>query len=194
MLFRFQIMSKHNLSCLYGAQWLNRRFASSRVIDVRVTMFYPRARHRNWYKTEGYEIVPIRLGWKILKQTDLLPAANYWIHPGRPIPRRPKDCWLGRKESSHASQNKQTNKPNAPTLPCQAQLSLINVKSLQICWATPTPSIHRKLLLGVSKKTYWCPGYNDTVLDADSRVWIFMMHGRIQKILSGGLGVLKTLF
>ena len=119
-------------------------------------------------------------------QTDFLPAAYYWIHPGRHIPTRLKDCWLGRKESSHASQNKQTNKPNALTLPCQAQLSLIHVKSLQICWATPTPSIHRMLLLGVSKKTYWCSGYNATVLDADSRVWIFMMHGRIQKILSGG--------
>ena len=66
------------------------------------------------------------------------PAAYYWIHPGRPIPTRLKDCWLWRKESSHASQNKQTNKPNAPTLPCQAQLLLIHVKSLQICWATPT--------------------------------------------------------
>ena len=118
----------------------------------------------------------------------ILPAAYYWIHPGRPILTRPKDCWLRRKESSHASQNKQTNKPTAPTLPCQAQLSLIHVKSLQICWATPTPSIHRMLILGVSKKTYWCPGYNATVLDADSRVWIFMMHGRIQKILSGGVG------
>ena len=29
---------------------------------------------------------------KILKQTDILPAAYYWIHPGRPIPTRPKDC------------------------------------------------------------------------------------------------------
>ena len=99
-------------------------------------------------------------------------------------PERPKDCWLGRKESSHASQNKQTNKPNAPTLPCQAQLSLIHV------YAEPpqphqSPSIHRMLFLGVSKKTYWCPGYNATVLDADS----FMMHGMIQKILSGGWGV-----
>ena len=28
--------------------------------------------------------------------------------------------------------------------------------------------------------------FDATVLDADSRVWIFMMHGRIQKILSGG--------
>ena len=127
-------------------------------------------------------------------KTDILPAAYYWIHPDRPILTRPKDCWLGCKESSHASQNKQTNTPNAPTLPCQTQLSPIHVKSLQICWATPTPSIHRMLLLGVSKKTYWCPRYNATVLDADSRVWIFMMHGRIQKILSGGLGVLKTLF
>ena len=168
-----------NLSCLCGAQWLNWRFASLRLTNVRVTVLCPRARHRNWYKTEAYEIVPIRLGWKILKQTDILPAAYYWIHPGRPIPTRPKDCWLGRKESSHASQNNQTNKPNAPTLPCQAQLSLIHVKSLQICWATPIPSIHRMLLLGVSKKTYWCPGYNATVLDADSRVWIFMMDGRI---------------
>ena len=44
------------------------------------------------------------------------------------------------------------------------------------------------LLLGVSKKTYWCLGYNATVLDADSRVWMFTMHGRIQKILSGGGG------
>ena len=26
------------------------------------------------------------------KQTDILPAAYYWIHPGRPIPTRSKDC------------------------------------------------------------------------------------------------------
>ena len=122
-----------NLSCLCGAQWLNWRFASS---DVRVTVLCPRARHRNWYKTEGQEIVLIRQGWKILEQTDILPVAYYWIHQGRPIPTRPKGCWLRRKESSHASQNKQTNKSNAPTLPCQAQLSLIHVKSLQKCWAT----------------------------------------------------------
>ena len=35
--------------------------------------------------------------------------------------------------------------------------------------------------------------YNARVLDADSRVWMFMMHWRIQKILSWGLDVLKTL-
>ena len=34
----------------------------------------------------------------------------------------------------------------------------------------------------------------DTVLDAESRVWMLTMHGRIQKILSGGLGVLRSLF
>ena len=56
----------------------------------------------------------------------------------------------------------------------------------KIRWATPNPSIHHMLLLGVSKKTYWCLGYNATVLDADSRVWMFTMHGRIQKILSWG--------
>ena len=28
----------------------------------------------------------------------------------------------------------------------------------------------------------------DTVLDAESRVWMLTMHGRIQKILSGGVG------
>ena len=28
----------------------------------------------------------------------------------------------------------------------------------------------------------------DTVLDAESRVWMLTMHGRIQKILSGGAG------
>ena len=59
-------------------------------------------------------------------------------------------------------------------------------KSLQIRWPTPTPSIYHMLLLGASKKTYWCLGYNATVLDADSRVWMFTMHGRIQKILSRG--------
>ena len=66
------------------------------------------------------------------KQTDILPAAEYWIHLGRPIPTRPKDCGFGRKESSQANQKKQTNKPNAPTLHCQAQLSPIHVKSFQI--------------------------------------------------------------
>ena len=34
----------------------------------------------------------------------------------------------------------------------------------------------------------------DTVLDAESRVLMLTMHGRIQKILSGGLGVLRSLF
>ena len=63
----------------------------------------------------------------------------YWIHPGRPIPKRPNDCWLGRKESSQANENKQTNKPNASTLSSQAQLSLIHVKSLQNTLSHPNP-------------------------------------------------------
>ena len=35
---------------------------------------------------------PDPTGIKILKLTDILPAAYYWIHPGRPIPTRPKNC------------------------------------------------------------------------------------------------------
>ena len=34
---------------------------------------------------------PDPTGMKISKQTDILPAAYYWIHPGRPIPTRLKD-------------------------------------------------------------------------------------------------------
>ena len=37
----------------------------------------------------------------------------------------------------------------------------------KIRWAIPTLSIHHMLLLGVSKKPYWCLGYNATVLDLD---------------------------
>ena len=69
--------------------------------------------------------------------------------------------------------------------------SLIHVKSppigtFRICWATPSPSIHHMLLLGVSKKTYWCLGYstgystgcwkqgfdvNDAWEDPENSVW-----------------------
>ena len=71
-------------------------------------------------------------------------------------------------------------------MPCQAQLSLrFMLSPFKIRWATPPPSIHHMLLMGVSKKTYWRLGYNVIVLDTDSRVWMFTMHGRIQRILSG---------
>ena len=45
-------------------------------------------------------------------------ALEYWIHQGRPIPTRLKDCWLGRKEPRQANK-----KPNAAILSCQAQLT-----------------------------------------------------------------------
>ena len=69
---------------------------------------------------------------------------------------------------------------------------LIHVKSppigtFKIRWATPSPSIHHMLLLGVSKMTYWCLGYSTGYSTGCwKQVWMLTMHGRIQKILSGG--------
>ena len=57
-------------------------------------------------------------------------------------------------DSDLKNQAKQTSKTNAPTLPCQAQLSLIHVKPLQNTLSHPNPiNPPPRLLLGVSKKT-----------------------------------------
>ena len=44
-----------------------------------------------------------------------------------------------KNQAKQIKTSKQTNKPNAPTLPCQAELSLIYVKSLQNTLSHPNP-------------------------------------------------------
>ena len=120
------------------------------------------------------------------------------INPGRPLPTRPNDCWFGRKESSQVNENKQTNKPNAPTLPSQAQLSLqFMLSPFEIRWATPPHQSttcsyweFRKRHIDVSDTMlqYWMliTGFWCLRCMGESRK--FYLHGRIQKVLSGGGG------
>ena len=67
-------------------------------------------------------------------------------------------------DSDVKNQDKQTKNQMLLFWPVRLN-SIIHVKSppigtFKIRWATPSPSIHHMLLLGVSKKTYWCLGYS----------------------------------
>ena len=93
-------------------------------------------------------------------------------------------------DSDVKNQDKQTKNQMLLFWPVRLN-SLIHVKSppigtFKIRWATPSPSIHHMLLLGVSKKTYWCLGYstgystgcwkqgldvNDAWEDPENSVW-----------------------
>ena len=93
-------------------------------------------------------------------------------------------------DSDVKNQDKQTKNQMLLFWPVRLN-SLIHVKSppigtFKIRWATPSPPIHHMLLLGVSKKTYWCLGYstgystgcwkqgldvNDAWEDPENSVW-----------------------